>query len=681
MKIGYGTKKCIYKALVLLGAICAVSLFSSSVMAADEEIDPPTVTLYDLIPVYYDVGGSSLSVADLRHPLVSGTTGGKNYVASADPDAGISWDPAAATLTLENYNGGPVYLADWVDDIKHDAMLSVKIKIIGDNVISDSNVWNLFLVKYLDVTFEGDGRLTFVKKAGDSDKRLMWVEGNLTIDGPEINITSTGETLEICTCNIETYKNGKKKTTYDIGGNFTLKSGTFFFERKISINAITNLIRASGDINLYGGDMLLTNKRIVAKKVIDATKGGLIVAAGDINVTETRVITYFDEDMRAIQLFGEHYAPLNTEKTSDIPVFSESVSVYELTSTDITDYESKFTLDPAFSEYDGKEIKPKVVIDELKEGVHYSYEYAGDLINAGEASVIVTGIGSFTGELELSYVISPRNVAELDIVLETEQYIYDGKAKTPGVTIAGLDKATDYEVSYENNIDAGSDAAVIVTGKGNYTGTVRKKFIIVDPTKASGSDNGNNASSSEGNGSSSKTSGADLDESDMSPEGGITVDGIPYGPAKGRIIKNKTYKFKITARAKGTEAGTVSIFGFANNSLKKTVKKVTVPEGVTIGGFKYRVISIGSAAFKGSKKIKNVVIGKNVESIGKNAFSGCKKLKTITIRSSRLKFVGKNAIKGINKRAAIKVPKKKLAAYKKLFKAKTGYKKPMHFKN
>lgn len=55
-------------------------------------------------------------------------------------------------------------------------------------------------------------------------------------------------------------------------------------------------------------------------------------------------------------------------------------------------------------------------------------------------------------------------------------------------------------------------------------------------------------------------------------------------------------------------------------------------------------------------------------------------LSKITIKSSVLKSVGKNAIKGINKKATIKVPKKKLSKYKKLFNKKTGYKKTMKIK-
>ncbi len=109
-------------------------------------------------------------------------------------------------------------------------------------------------------------------------------------------------------------------------------------------------------------------------------------------------------------------------------------------------------------------------------------------------------------------------------------------------------------------------------------------------------------------------------------------------------------------------------------------KSITVPEAVTINGYTYKVTAIANKAFKNNKKLKSVTIGKNVKKIGKEAFYNCKKLKKITIKSAVLKSVGKNAIKGIHKKATIKVPKKQLKKYKKLFKSKTGYKKTMKIK-
>lgn len=83
-----------------------------------------------------------------------------------------------------------------------------------------------------------------------------------------------------------------------------------------------------------------------------------------------------------------------------------------------------------------------------------------------------------------------------------------------------------------------------------------------------------------------------------------------------------------------------------------------------------KVTSIANKAFKGDKKLKKVVIGKNVQVIGKRAFEKAKNLRSITIKSVSLKKVGRSAFKGIHAKAKIKVPAKKLKAYKRLLKKK-----------
>ncbi|SNU09944.1 repeat domain (List_Bact_rpt) [Lachnospiraceae bacterium] len=112
---------------------------------------------------------------------------------------------------------------------------------------------------------------------------------------------------------------------------------------------------------------------------------------------------------------------------------------------------------------------------------------------------------------------------------------------------------------------------------------------------------------------------------------------------------------------------------------KKSVKKATVPDTITVNGKTFKVTAVKDNAFKNCKKLKSVVIGKNVKTIGKNAFYGCKNLKTITVNTNSLKSVGKNALKGVNKKCKILVPKKKLSKYKSKFKNK-GQKKTVKVK-
>lgn len=104
----------------------------------------------------------------------------------------------------------------------------------------------------------------------------------------------------------------------------------------------------------------------------------------------------------------------------------------------------------------------------------------------------------------------------------------------------------------------------------------------------------------------------------------------------------------------------------------KSVKKVVIPSSVRLGAYDYQVTAISAKAFAGCKKLKKVTIGVNVKNIGKQAFKNCKKLKTVTIKTQKLtkSSVGARAFQGIYKKAVIKVPKKKLKAYKKILRKK-----------
>lgn len=104
----------------------------------------------------------------------------------------------------------------------------------------------------------------------------------------------------------------------------------------------------------------------------------------------------------------------------------------------------------------------------------------------------------------------------------------------------------------------------------------------------------------------------------------------------------------------------------------KKVTSVAIPDAVQLNGTTYKVTSIKANAFKKCKKLKKVTIGKNINAIGKNAFYQCTKLKSITIKTTKLanKSIGNKAFAKLNKKVKIKVPKKKLSAYKKLLKKK-----------
>lgn len=74
-----------------------------------------------------------------------------------------------------------------------------------------------------------------------------------------------------------------------------------------------------------------------------------------------------------------------------------------------------------------------------------------------------------------------KSIAKAKLTLSKSSYVYSGKQCKPSVTVKlsgkKLKKGTHYTVAYQNNVKAGK-ATVVVTGKGAYTGTVKKTFKI-----------------------------------------------------------------------------------------------------------------------------------------------------------------------------------------------------------
>lgn len=81
--------------------------------------------------------------------------------------------------------------------------------------------------------------------------------------------------------------------------------------------------------------------------------------------------------------------------------------------------------------------------------------------------------------------LSPKSISSATVSLSIATYTFDGKVKTPSVTVklgsTALRKGIDYVVSYSNKKNVGK-ATVVITGKGLYAGTITRTFVI-NPAK------------------------------------------------------------------------------------------------------------------------------------------------------------------------------------------------------
>ena len=139
-------------------------------------------------------------------------------------------------------------------------------------------------------------------------------------------------------------------------------------------------------------------------------------------------------------------------------------------------------------EYTGSQITPEPVVKangvSLTKGTDYDVAY-GENLNAGttKGTITVTYKGKYSGTEIKEFTITPKNISSVTMTLDNTDYTYDGIAKTPGVTVTdgslgGLVEGTHYELTYEDNTNAGNEAKAKITGIGNYIGTKTATFSI-----------------------------------------------------------------------------------------------------------------------------------------------------------------------------------------------------------
>lgn len=142
--------------------------------------------------------------------------------------------------------------------------------------------------------------------------------------------------------------------------------------------------------------------------------------------------------------------------------------------------------------YDGTPKEPTVTLkdgkNDLQRGVDYELSYENN-IEVGKAAVVIKGKGKYTGSRRVYFNITGTSIGKAKITGWQASVEYTGapilqnvqltvKTKTEGGTVEKtLREGTDYEVSFQNNTNAGK-AVMILTGKGGYTGTVKKTFTI-----------------------------------------------------------------------------------------------------------------------------------------------------------------------------------------------------------
>lgn len=157
-------------------------------------------------------------------------------------------------------------------------------------------------------------------------------------------------------------------------------------------------------------------------------------------------------------------------------------------------YAKTFSLSATSYTYNGKTKTPSVTVKDykgktLKKDTDYTVSYASGRKNAGTYKVTVKMKGNYSGEKILTFKINPISASKFKFSLSSTSYTYDGKTKTPGVTVKNangtkLTKNTHYTVTYASGRKNVGTYKVTVKMKGNYSGTKTLTFKI-NPQKTS----------------------------------------------------------------------------------------------------------------------------------------------------------------------------------------------------
>ena len=190
----------------------------------------------------------------------------------------------------------------------------------------------------------------------------------------------------------------------------------------------------------------------------------------------------------------------NTGKETDLALYyAKEAAVVSLSDAVVILSQSEY-------EYTGKAIEPNVMVTlgdkTLIEGIDYIVSYVNNInvasmkASKNPPTVIITGIGNYTGETYETFSISVTDITKKNdkseyfckITFDKVSYVYNGSEckPSPKVTMNGvtLKKDTDYTVSYSNNIDVGAKGSTnsypiaTIKGKGIYTGTRAFSFKI-----------------------------------------------------------------------------------------------------------------------------------------------------------------------------------------------------------
>ena len=247
--------------------------------------------------------------------------------------------------------------------------------------------------------------------------------------------------------------------------------------------------------------------------------------------------------------------------------------------------------------YSGEKKEPVLTIKsangKLILGKDYKVEYK-DNISAGIAQIIIMGINNYNDIMQVEFQIYPKDFETMGnkLKINIPDQEYTGKKLEPKMTVKDgkttLKRGTDYTVSYKNNTKVGT-ATAIITGQGNYEGTVNKTFKIIRTTQVKVEKVSLNATSKTLDPEKTVTLKATIEPSNASNK---EIEWSSNNKKVATVDKNG----KVTAKALGE--ATITVKTKSGNKQATCKIKVVVPQ---VEGFSVKEVTHNTITLKWNK--------------------------------------------------------------------------------
>ncbi len=668
------------------------------------------------IRVYKDPAATAeiaYSCVDLKEYSFGGVT--------AQPQSvpGLSYRESDQTLMMNGYNGSTIYV-DPSSEIRLGYMDVLTVSVEGNNTIKPQRPAGLGAIFCRGrLTLKGSGKLTIdcSDLAQETGCPPILYAAQIVLDGPEIEFVNCGPIELInadCTSILQCEANSYKGLVSFRSGSMTAQAQEVALSKDMNGYYLPVCAQSpDGDVELYGGSVKVCaqNKEALsayphaffnAKDYLIFDQAGVSILRGD-NV-DTQAPLYSGEQKLAA--YRDHVLyELDTQKMTawlydctdadaSLTSLPETISVPQVSAQPFTVRSAvvNFLSAPLYTPsaqvgsriaktVDIKNFREKGEIDkdqQLSNLVYYEFRNYDSAFDDKYDFSVATDTETKQRTFSLLPTSDTEGIRVVKLSQDTKDLYTNVAEYYDSVLFIFGEKSTHvHEWSRQWTYDAAhhwhecSAAYCTIKKDANKSGYSMHTFgdwMVLTPATAQ-SEGLKERTCICGYKQTAKIE--KLQEEGTAGNGGTgTVDGnakdLNETVKKGDVITDKKAGVIVKVISVKAKSGNVTIIGTS----RKSATSLTVPDTVKLGGKSFQVTQIAANAFRKNKKLKSIVIGKNVKKIGAGAFYGCTNLKKIKVKTTYLKkkSVGKNAFGKIHAKAKFSVPKKRLSSYKKILK-------------